>query len=61
MSSIKLRKDLLQKVEKAAAAAGYSSLEEFIEHVLDREFARLEDAQADEEVARRLKGLGYID
>jgi metal-responsive CopG/Arc/MetJ family transcriptional regulator len=61
MSSIKLRKDLLQKVEKAAAAAGYSSLEEFIEHVLDRELARLEDAQADEEVARRLKGLGYID
>jgi metal-responsive CopG/Arc/MetJ family transcriptional regulator len=61
MTTIKLKKDLLQKVERVAAAAGYSSPEEFIEHVLEREIAKLEEAQADEEIARRLKGLGYID
>jgi hypothetical protein len=61
MSTMKLRKDLWQKAEKAAAAAGYSSTEEFIEHVLEREIARLEETQSDEEIARKLKGLGYID
>jgi metal-responsive CopG/Arc/MetJ family transcriptional regulator len=60
-TSIKLKKDLLNKVKKVAAAGGYSSAEEFIEHVLEREIAKLEDAQSDEEIARKLKGLGYID
>ena len=59
--SIKLNKDLWAKVQKVAMAAGYSSPEEFVEHVLEREVAKLEDAQTDEEVVRRLKGLGYID
>jgi 4-hydroxy-3-methylbut-2-enyl diphosphate reductase IspH len=56
-----LNKDLWAKVQKVAMAAGYSSPEEFVEHVLEREVAKLEDAQTDEEVVRRLKGLGYID
>lgn len=59
--TIKLKKDLSQKVKKVAAAGGYSSPEEFIEHVLEREIAKLEDAQSDEEIVRKLKGLGYID
>jgi 4-hydroxy-3-methylbut-2-enyl diphosphate reductase IspH len=56
-----LNKDLWAKVKKVAMAAGYSSPEEFVEHVLEREIAKLEDAQTDQEVVRRLKGLGYID
>jgi metal-responsive CopG/Arc/MetJ family transcriptional regulator len=60
-TNIKLKKDLLKKVSKVAAAGGYSSPEEFIEHVLEREIAKLEDAQSDEEIVRKLKGLGYID
>ena len=44
-----------------ADAAGYSSPEEFIEHVLEKEMRKLEDAQSDEEIVRKLKGLGYID
>lgn len=59
--SIKLNKDLWANVKKVALAAGYSSPEEFVEHVLEREIAKLEDAQTDQEVVRRLKGLGYID
>jgi hypothetical protein len=58
---IKLKNDLLKKVTKVAAAEGYSSPEEFIEHVLEREIANLEDAQSDPEIVRKLKGLGYID
>ena len=59
--NVKLNKDLWARVAKAAAAAGYSSPEEFIEHVLERECAKLADDQPDEEVVRRLRGLGYID
>jgi hypothetical protein len=59
--TIKLKKDLWTKVKKAAAAAGYSSPEEFVEHVLEQEVAKLDDTQADEEIVRKLKGLGYID
>jgi metal-responsive CopG/Arc/MetJ family transcriptional regulator len=59
--TIKLNKELAAKVTHAAAAGGYSSPEEFIEHVLEREVAKLADDEPDEEVVRRLKGLGYID
>lgn len=60
-TSVKLKKDLLTKIAKVAAAGGYSSPEEFIVHVLEREIAKLEDAQSDEEIVKKLKGLGYID
>ena len=59
--SIKLNKDIWAKVKRVAAAGGYSSPEEFVVHVLEREIARLDDSQSDEEIVRKLKGLGYID
>jgi metal-responsive CopG/Arc/MetJ family transcriptional regulator len=59
--TVRLNKELWAKVAKAAEAGGYSSPEEFIEHVLEREVAKLADDEPDEEVVRRLKGLGYID
>ncbi|HEX4231798.1 MAG TPA: hypothetical protein VHZ07_24230 [Bryobacteraceae bacterium] len=59
--SVKLRKDLWEKVKRVAAFAGYHSPREFVEHVLEREVAKLEDTPTDEEVARKLKGLGYLD
>jgi metal-responsive CopG/Arc/MetJ family transcriptional regulator len=60
-TSIKLKKELWAKVKRVSQAAGYSSPEEFVEHVLDREIAKLEDAQSDEEIVLKLKGLGYLD
>jgi len=63
--TIKLNRELAANVTRAAVAGGYSSTEEFIEHVLEREVARevakVADDQPDEEVVRRLRGLGYID
>lgn len=60
-TSIKLNRNLMAKVKKCASAGGYSTPEEFVEHILEREIAKLEDADSDEEIARRLKGLGYLD
>ncbi len=59
--TIKLNKDLWARVKKVAAAGGYSSPQEFVEHVLEKEIAKLDDTQSDEEIVRKLKGLGYID
>ena len=59
-SSIKLDKTLLAKARRYADLAGYSSVEEFITHVLEKEIAHLEAAGTDDEIRKRLKGLGYI-
>lgn len=60
--AIKIRNELWERVEEHARAAGYSSTEEFVEHVLEKELARVgEEAQDDAEIERRLKGLGYIE
>jgi hypothetical protein len=57
---VKLDKDLLARVKKYSDIAGYSSVEEFITHALEKELAKLEDAGSEEEIKKRLKGLGYI-
>ena len=60
-ATVKLNKALWAKVKKCSEAGGYSSPDEFVEHVLEKELAKLDDAQSDEEIARKLKGLGYLD
>ncbi|MFQ5669043.1 MAG: hypothetical protein ACE5HD_00830 [Acidobacteriota bacterium] len=57
---VKLDKDLVARSRRYAEMAGYSSAEEFITHALEKELAQLEDADSDEEIKKRLKGLGYI-
>ena len=57
---IKLDRALFEKVKKYSELAGYSSVEEFVTHALEKELAKLEDAVSEEEVKNRLKGLGYI-
>jgi metal-responsive CopG/Arc/MetJ family transcriptional regulator len=58
--NVKLDKNLLARVKKYSDIAGYSSVEEFITHALEKELAKLEDAGSEEEIKKRLKGLGYI-
>jgi len=57
---VKLDKDLLAKVKKFAELSGYTSVEEFITHCLEKEIAKLEESDSEEEVKKKLKGLGYI-
>jgi hypothetical protein len=59
-SRIRLDKALLRKVKRYADLAGYSSIEEFITHALEKEIAQLEEAESEQELKKRLKGLGYI-
>ena len=59
-SKVKINKTLLDKIKKYAKFAGYSSVEEFVGHALEKEIVKLEDADSEEEIKKRLKGLGYI-
>ena len=57
---IKLDRSLYERIRKYSRLAGYSSAGEFVVHALEKELAKLEDADSEEEVKKRLKGLGYI-
>jgi hypothetical protein len=57
---IKLDKDLMAKLKRYSALAGYSSVQEFVTHALEKELAKLEGADSEEEIKKRLRGLGYI-
>ena len=59
-SKVKIDKALLDKAERYASVAGYSSVDEFVSHALEKEIAKLEGADSEEEIKKRLKGLGYI-
>ena len=59
-SRIKLDKALVAKVKRYADLAGYSSVEEFITHALEKEIAKLEETESEQELKNKLKGLGYI-
>ena len=57
---VKLDKALLAKIKRYADLAGYSSVEEFITHALEKEIAGLEQSESEQELKKKLKGLGYI-
>lgn len=61
MAKVSLEKQLFNRIKKCAEIAGYSSAEEFIVHILEKEMSQLEGAESDEEIAKKLQGLGYID
>ena len=60
-STLKLNKGLWQKIQHYAEAAGYTSPQEFVEHILEKELAKLEEAESTKEIVKKLKGLGYLE
>ncbi|MGE0360591.1 MAG: hypothetical protein AB7H93_12810 [Vicinamibacterales bacterium] len=59
-SKVKLDKALLAKIKRYSDLAGYSSVDEFITHALEKEIAQLEGAESEQELKKKLKGLGYL-
>ena len=59
-TNVKLDKELVQRIERYSQIAGYSSPAEFITHAIEKELLLLEDADSEEEIRKRLQGLGYI-
>ncbi len=65
MPRIKIDAHLYNRVKKVAETAGYSSPQEFILYIIEKELATVDaqtvDAQDDEKVIERLRGLGYLE
>jgi hypothetical protein len=60
-TTVKLKKTTWNRVKKCSAAAGYASPDEFVEHILDKELSKVEDAESDAAIVKKLQGLGYLD
>ena len=60
MPKVKISKDLFAKVKEFAQIAGYSSIDEFVTHALEKEVSQLEGSDSEEEIKKKLQGLGYI-
>ena len=61
MAKIKIDSNLFARARKASEAAGYSSVQEFITHIIEQETGKHEATDADEQTREKLRGLGYID
>lgn len=58
---ISIKKGLYEDLKAVAAAKGYSSVDEFVIHVLEKAAAEGREAIGEEQVRQRLKGLGYLE
>ena len=58
---IRVERTLHERLARIAEVGGYSSVDEFIVHVLEKEAGRLDASQDDAEVEKQLRGLGYIE
>jgi hypothetical protein len=61
MSKIKIDPGLYDRAKLAAEAAGYSSVDEFIAHCIESGIQKQKVADDEDQVADRLRGLGYIE
>jgi len=60
MTKVNIDKELYKKVKQFSENGGYSSVEEFISNLLERVVNPPETVDSDEDIVKRLQGLGYI-
>ena len=56
MAKIKIDSTLFARARNVVEVAGYSSLEEFVTHIIEKEVAKYEQTDADEKIAEQLRG-----
>ncbi len=61
MAKIKIDSALFARAKNIVEVAGYSSLEELVTHIIEKEVAKYEQTNGDEKIADQLRGLGYIE
>ena len=55
-AKVAIDKALFGKIKKYSDLSGYSSVEEFVTHCLEKELAKIEEADSEEEIKKKLKG-----
>ena len=58
---VKIEPVLYARLKTVAAAAGYSTVDEFVQHALEKAAGQIELEESEEEIRKRLRGLGYIE
>ena len=62
MPKIKVESGLYDRLKEVTKIAGYSSVEEFVTHMIEKELEKIEVTEDDDKaVEERLRGLGYIE
>jgi hypothetical protein len=61
MVKVKIEPGLHDRAKRAAEAAGYSSVEEFIVDCIEKGIQRLKIEEQEAQVSDQLRGLGYIE
>ena len=59
--SVKLEKQLYERLEALAEKQGYSSTDELIVHLLEKASSENDEDLDREQAERQLRGLGYIE
>jgi len=59
-TKVKLDKDLVLRLRRISDTAGYATVEEFITHILEKELQNFEGSESNEDIEKKLRGLGYI-
>jgi hypothetical protein len=57
---VRLDKALYEKAKEIAEIAGYPSVDELVGHAVEKLIAELGSGDSEEEIKKRLKGLGYL-
>lgn len=59
---MKIDNEMKDRLDKVSEAGGYSSAEEFVLHLLQRELDKLDPGadESEEEIRKKLEGLGYL-
>lgn len=64
MAKLKLKIDneMKNRLDKVSEAGGYSSVGEFILHIVERELDKLDPGadESEEDIRKKLEGLGYM-
>ncbi len=61
MTRVGIDSNLYERAQRAAAKAGFSSVDELISTAIENELKRLGESDAEKQVADQLRGLGYIE
>ena len=60
---LKIDSETFERIRKVSEVGGYSSPEEFVIHIIERELDTLDpgNTESEEEIRRKMEGLGYIE
>ena len=61
MAKIKIENELYNRMKEYVEANGYSSVEEFVTHVIEKEIEGISDEESEEKMKSVLRGLGYLE